>query len=165
MLVTGRIARFAGGMWDGRGQTIRGKSFPVSASEIHANFRLKPRRRAQDAGLTASANLRMMNKLAHHARPSAAQRDGKSPQRGRFRSPLLPPRSTAGQLTLDQHIGVRIPGGQPNSPEKIHPSGGPTAGSSPPCAVSCAVKFLRRRGCARSRSEPCALSAARFPVD
>jgi hypothetical protein len=26
---------------------------------------------------------------------------------------LLPPRSTAGQLTLDQHIGVRIPGGQP----------------------------------------------------
>jgi integrase len=27
---------------------------------------------------------------------------------------LLPPRSTAGQLTLDQHIGVRIPGGQPN---------------------------------------------------
>ena len=29
----------------------------------------------------------------------------------------LPPRSTAGQLTLDQHIGVRIPGGQPNLPE------------------------------------------------
>jgi hypothetical protein len=27
---------------------------------------------------------------------------------------ILPPRSTAGQLTLDQHIGVRIPGGQPN---------------------------------------------------
>src|SRR5215470_11421418 len=27
---------------------------------------------------------------------------------------VLPPRSTAGQLTLDQHIGVRIPGGQPN---------------------------------------------------
>ena len=26
---------------------------------------------------------------------------------------VLPPRSTAGQLTLDQHIGVRIPGGQP----------------------------------------------------
>ena len=26
---------------------------------------------------------------------------------------MLPPRSTAGQLTLDQHIGVRIPGGQP----------------------------------------------------
>jgi hypothetical protein len=25
----------------------------------------------------------------------------------------VPPRSTAGQLTLDQHIGVRIPGGQP----------------------------------------------------
>ena len=29
-------------------------------------------------------------------------------------SQTLPPRSTAGQLTLDQHIGVRIPGGQPN---------------------------------------------------
>ena len=28
-------------------------------------------------------------------------------------SPLLPPRSMVGQLTLDQHIGVRIPGGQP----------------------------------------------------
>src|SRR5215471_6563689 len=28
-------------------------------------------------------------------------------------SSVLPPRSTAGQLTLDQHIGVRIPGGQP----------------------------------------------------
>src|SRR5207248_1355228 len=26
----------------------------------------------------------------------------------------LPPRSMVGQLTLDQHIGVRIPGGQPN---------------------------------------------------
>ena len=30
------------------------------------------------------------------------------------RARVLPPRSTAGQLTLDQHIGVRIPGGQPN---------------------------------------------------
>ena len=28
-------------------------------------------------------------------------------------SRLLPPRSMVGQLTLDQHIGVRIPGGQP----------------------------------------------------
>src|SRR5258708_40177663 len=27
---------------------------------------------------------------------------------------MLPPRSMVGQLTLDQHIGVRIPGGQPN---------------------------------------------------
>lgn len=26
---------------------------------------------------------------------------------------VLPPRSMVGQLTLDQHIGVRIPGGQP----------------------------------------------------
>src|SRR5579862_6983080 len=43
----------------------------------------------------------------------------------RFRLPiqsnlLLPPRSTAGQLTLDQHIGVRIPGGQPKNPNKNH---------------------------------------------
>jgi hypothetical protein len=29
------------------------------------------------------------------------------------RSLSLPPRSMVGQLTLDQHIGVRIPGGQP----------------------------------------------------
>ena len=34
------------------------------------------------------------------------------PQAGHL-SDLLPPRSMAGQLTLDQHIGVRIPGGQP----------------------------------------------------
>jgi hypothetical protein len=27
---------------------------------------------------------------------------------------LLPPRSMVGQLPLEQHIGVRIPGGQPN---------------------------------------------------
>src|SRR5579863_4412229 len=33
----------------------------------------------------------------------------------------LPPRSTAGQLTLDQHIGVRIPGGQP-TPTLLRPS-------------------------------------------
>ena len=30
-------------------------------------------------------------------------------------SRLLPPRSMVGQLTLDQHIGVRIPGGQPRT--------------------------------------------------
>jgi hypothetical protein len=32
----------------------------------------------------------------------------------RFAAFVLPPRSMVGQLTLDQHIGVRIPGGQPN---------------------------------------------------
>jgi hypothetical protein len=32
---------------------------------------------------------------------------------GRRILPVLPPRSMVGQLTLDQHIGVRIPGGQP----------------------------------------------------
>ena len=31
---------------------------------------------------------------------------------------LLPPRSMVGQLTLDQHIGVRIPGGQPKIESK-----------------------------------------------
>ena len=31
---------------------------------------------------------------------------------------MLPPRSMVGQLTLDQHIGVRIPGGQPNIENK-----------------------------------------------
>ena len=31
----------------------------------------------------------------------------------------LPPRSTAGQLTLDQHIGVRIPGGQPKHSKQL----------------------------------------------
>ena len=30
-------------------------------------------------------------------------------------SRLLPPRSMVGQLPLEQPIGVRIPGGQPNS--------------------------------------------------
>src|SRR5271157_286786 len=32
----------------------------------------------------------------------------------------LPPRSTAGQLTLDQHIGVRIPGGQPKHSKELN---------------------------------------------
>ena len=34
----------------------------------------------------------------------------------------LPPRSTAGQLTLDQHIGVRIPGGQPKQLKEVKPT-------------------------------------------
>jgi hypothetical protein len=35
----------------------------------------------------------------------------------------LPPRSMVGQLTLDQHIGVRIPGGQPRLESKaVHRS-------------------------------------------
>ena len=32
----------------------------------------------------------------------------------------LPPRSMVGQLTLDQHIGVRIPGGQPITFSSFH---------------------------------------------
>jgi hypothetical protein len=42
-----------------------------------------------------------------------------------FSSLLLPPRSTAGQLTLDQHIGVRIPGGQPNQINNLRSCGFP----------------------------------------
>src|SRR5580765_1859328 len=45
--------------------------------------------------------------------PSGGTIKSKEPAVGLFQS-KLPPRSTAGQLTLDQHIGVRIPGGQPN---------------------------------------------------
>ena len=45
-------------------------------------------------------------------RDSVGTIESKEPSVGLFNS-KLPPRSTAGQLTLDQHIGVRIPGGQP----------------------------------------------------
>src|SRR6476660_9305980 len=46
--------------------------------------------------------------------PSGGTIKSKEPAVGLFQS-KLPPRSTAGQLTLDQHIGVRIPGGQPSN--------------------------------------------------
>src|ERR1700748_463254 len=39
------------------------------------------------------------------------ERPGRKPPATSSRA--LPPRSMVGQLTLDQHIGVRIPGGQP----------------------------------------------------
>jgi hypothetical protein len=45
-------------------------------------------------------------------------------------SHLLPPRSTAGQLTLDQHIGVRIPGGQPKQSKQVRSN----SGHAPLCA-------------------------------
>ncbi len=45
----------------------------------------------------------------HGARPASESRVPR----------MLPPRSTAGQLTLDQHIGVRIPGGQPQSSNPV----------------------------------------------
>lgn len=35
---------------------------------------------------------------------------------------LLPVRSTVGQLPLEQHIGVRIPDGQPRTLPQSHPS-------------------------------------------
>ncbi len=62
-------------------------------------------------GLTRAQNVFMMNKLGL-ALPQPAVKSNQA-ARGAFALLLLPPRSTAGQLTLDQHIGVRIPGGQP----------------------------------------------------
>jgi hypothetical protein len=53
----------------------------------------------------------MMNKLGLALGESADK--SKQAAHRAFALLLLPPRSTAGQLTLDQHIGVRIPGGQP----------------------------------------------------
>ena len=53
----------------------------------------------------------MMNKLAFRARHSV-QVMADMAARSSF-LPLLPPRSMVGQLPLEQHIGVRIPGGQP----------------------------------------------------
>ena len=52
----------------------------------------------------------MMNKLAVPVWRSAKTLAAKA-LTAVFR--LLPPRSMVGQLTLTQHIGVRIPGGQP----------------------------------------------------
>ena len=62
------------------------------------------------AGLTVPGKVLMMSQLAH-VRREPQFRAGI----GRMIavSHLLPPRSMVGQLTLDQHIGVRIPGGQP----------------------------------------------------
>ena len=63
-------------------------------------------------GLTLRTNARMMNELANaqlgsrRVRPTGIQGSVNMP---------VPPRSMAGQLTLDQHIGVRIPGGQPKT--------------------------------------------------
>ena len=53
----------------------------------------------------------------------------------------LPPRSTAGQLTLDQHIGVRIPGGQPNPFNNLRPL---TQPQFPRYAVNYAVNSAPR---------------------
>ena len=64
------------------------------------------------AGLTTQGNPLMMNKLVLRARRPAVSQANPAARRAIIR--LLPPRSMVGQLTLDQHIGVRIPGGQPN---------------------------------------------------
>jgi hypothetical protein len=59
-----------------------------------------------------------MSELAHRERPQAAEQAGTAQER-RSQRIILPPRSTAGQLTLDQHIGVRIPGGQPTENKAV----------------------------------------------
>ena len=61
--------------------------------------------------LTLTENVRMMNKLGGLSFLRGAE--PKRLPKGARHTLLLPPRSMAGQLTLDQHIGVRIPGGQP----------------------------------------------------
>jgi hypothetical protein len=71
----------------------------------------------------ASAKLKMVQSLTRLVHPPYdSQVDDLQPATileralacliGGVRCPL-PPRSMVGQLTLDQHIGVRIPGGQP----------------------------------------------------
>src|ERR1035437_4812837 len=55
----------------------------------------------------------MMNGLAFM--PGALPRPWPAKFHNRGKSRLVPTRSMVGQLPLEQHIGVRIPGGQPNS--------------------------------------------------
>ena len=61
--------------------------------------------------LTALPNPLMMSRLASLCPGLTAAESSRFSSRGIIG--LLPPRSMVGQLTLDQHIGVRIPGGQP----------------------------------------------------
>ena len=61
--------------------------------------------------LTGHANPLMMNRLASCARRPMLAVAGTAARLPHSR--LLPPRSMVGQLPLEQHIGVRIPGGQP----------------------------------------------------
>ena len=58
------------------------------------------------------AMTRLYDKQVGECAAPAAQVGANPASSLRF-SHMLPPRSMAGQLTLDQHIGVRIPGGQP----------------------------------------------------
>ena|ERR1700683_3428698 len=67
---------------------------------------------ARGLGLTLWRNPLMMIKVVRGVRrpawaPPNLASGGANPR-------LLPPRSMVGQLPLEQHIGVRIPGGQPN---------------------------------------------------
>src|SRR6185437_6403531 len=59
----------------------------------------------------------------------------------------LPPRSMVGQLTLDQHIGVRIPGGQPKIASKCSSSPIQNQPIPPPPPLTCNQqrKFCRNR--------------------
>ena len=64
--------------------------------------------------MVARCNSHLTAQNAHHRIQARYIRTGTIPFPRVDFSKKLPPRSTAGQLTLDQHIGVRIPGGQPN---------------------------------------------------
>jgi hypothetical protein len=84
--------------------------------ELHGGLK-RPRRRIQGpaTGLTLSGNPLMMDKLAFAARRPAVTQTRPVARKANlcFTLHLLPVRSTVGQLPLEQHIGVRIPDGQP----------------------------------------------------
>ena len=79
--------------------------------------------------MTEQGNPLMMNKLAFgsgdkpRTRPIGLQDEPRV-------SRLLPPRSMVGQLPLEQHIGVRIPGGQPNPIDLMRPTEGVDAAAN-----------------------------------
>ena len=69
-------------------------------------------KRCSRASLTGAENPLMMNQLAFGRRRSAAAPASTAARQAcAF---LLPPRSMVGQPPLERHIGVRIPGGQPD---------------------------------------------------
>ena len=82
----------------------------------------------------------MMNELAH-SDPVLAVAAPTRPQ-VEYACRLLPPRSMVGQLTLDQHIGVRIPGGQPTGIENLA-----TNFLNPILTLSSAMNLLAKLPC------------------
>src|SRR4051794_14508417 len=59
---------------------------------------------------------------------------------------LLPPRSTAGQLTLAQHIGVRIPGGQPKHHFPVPPRPSPNSSGQEMTIIFNSISWNAVRG-------------------